>query len=215
MNKHLKVFCERYPQLEFLSAHIESAVEILVTCYKSGSVIYTCGNGGSASDSEHIVGELVKGFVLKREIPDSDVKLFSELYPDQASHIVSNLQQGIPAVSLVSNAALMTAIINDLDPAFIFAQQVYGMGREGDVLIAISTSGNSENVCNAAKVALAKGLKVISLTGQTGGVLTKFSTVTLKAPSSNVGYIQEYHLPIYHCLCLVLEDLCFGEDSLR
>jgi D-sedoheptulose 7-phosphate isomerase len=214
-HKYIDKLIIRNPELGTMAADIEEAVNLMYRCYLGDSTIFTCGNGGSASDSEHIVGELMKGFALKRELPVSKRKVILDLYPDQGDEICANLQQGIPAVSLVSSSALMTAILNDLDPAYIFAQQIYAIGRKGDVLIAISTSGNSANVVNAAKVALAKGMSVISLTGQTGGVLTKFSTVTLKAPSSNVGYIQEYHLPIYHCLCLVLEDLCFGEDSLR
>jgi len=212
-HKYIDQLFDRHPDLASMRSELEEAINLMHNCYLGDSTIYTCGNGGSASDSEHIVGELMKGFALKREIPSYDQQIIMDLYPDDGIEMCANLQQGIPAVSLVSNKALMTAILNDLDPIYLFAQQIYSIGRKGDVLIAISTSGNSANVVNAAKIALAKEMSVISLTGQTGGVLNKFSTVTLKAPSSNVGYIQEYHLPIYHCLCLVLEDLCFGENS--
>ena len=213
MNQHHKYInnlVDLNPELGPLVSSIEQAIDLLHSCYIGGGTILTCGNGGSASDAEHIVGELMKGFALKRELPPSEKSKFVDLYPDEGFDMSMNLQQGIPAVSLVSSSALMTAILNDLDPTYLFAQQIYSMGREGDVLIAISTSGNSLNVVNAAKVALAKGLSVIALTGEAGGMLENSATVSIKAPSPNVGRIQEYHLPIYHCLCLVLEDRCFG-----
>ena len=213
-HKYIDQLFKRYPNLGHLGEDIEEVISIMHDCYLCGSTIYACGNGGSASDSEHIVGELMKGFALPRTISEDEKKVFLDLYPDNGIEISENLQQGIPAVSLVSSSALMTAILNDLDPTYVFAQQIYSVGRKGDVLIAISTSGNSSNVINAAKVALAKGLSVISLTGQTGGELVKYSSASLKVPSTNVGHIQEYHLPIYHCICLVLEDICFGEVSL-
>lgn len=212
-HKYINNLVSRYPELSDVTKEIENAIDVLQRCYKGGSTIYTCGNGGSAADADHIVGELMKGFALKREISTSEKKIFSNLYPDTAADMCANLQQGIPAVSLVSNSALMTAILNDLDPKYLFAQQIYSIGRTGDVLIAISTSGNSVNVINAAKVALAKGLKVITLTGQDNGILGQYSSVNINAPSVNVAHIQEYHLPIYHCMCLVLEDLSFGVGS--
>ena len=209
-NKHIRSLITSYPTLNDLAQDIETAIHLLHRCYLNNSIIYTCGNGGSSSDAEHIVGELMKSFVLKRELPSSEIAAFCDLYPDNGKEIFENLQKGIPAVSLVSNTALMTAISNDQDPTYVFAQQIYAIGRKGDVLIAISTSGNSSNVVKAAKVALAKELTVISLTGRSGGTLSDYSTVNIKAPSSVVARIQEYHLPIYHCLCLALEDLCFG-----
>lgn len=210
-SKHIIKLISHYPELDNQIHNIKTVVKILYDCYQSKSTIYTCGNGGSASDAEHIVGELMKGFALKRELSLSEVALFENLYSETGKDICKNLQKGIPAVSLVSNAALTTAILNDLDPTYLFAQQVYAIGRKGDVLIAISTSGNSKNVINAAKVALAKGISVVSLTGKSGGELNAYSTINIKAPSSDVARIQEYHLPIYHCICLALEELCFDD----
>ncbi|MDB4085548.1 SIS domain-containing protein [Amylibacter sp.] len=210
-SKHIIKLISHYPELDNQIQNIKKAIRLLHDCYKSNTTIYTCGNGGSASDAEHIVGELMKGFALKRELSLSEVASFENLYSESGKDICKNLQQGIPAISLVSNAALTTAILNDLDPAYLFAQQVYSLGKKGDVLIAISTSGNSRNVINAAKVALAKEISVVSLTGNSGGELNTHSTITIKAPSNDVARIQEYHLPIYHCICLALEELCFGD----
>jgi D-sedoheptulose 7-phosphate isomerase len=211
MNKtdFIDKLCVRYPDLDFLKPNIINAVNIMIKCYKNGGVIYTCGNGGSAADANHIVGEIMKGFHLKRALSNNQVEEIANLYPDEALEIAKNLQQSIPAVSLVSNNALLTAISNDGNPDYVFAQQIYGLGKPGDVLLAISTSGNSLNIVNAAKVALARNLSVIVLTGSSGGKLKEHSSLTIQVPSVNVAEIQEYHLPIYHCICAMMENILF------
>tara|TARA_B110000211_G_scaffold234597_1_gene304977 strand:+ start:4093 stop:4728 length:636 start_codon:yes stop_codon:yes gene_type:complete len=200
----------RYSELGPLRETLDDGLKLLYETYKSGRKIMVCGNGGSAADSEHIVGELMKGFKSKRAIREDQAQAFNSMYPRDSEGFIKNLQQGIPSLSLVSNAALTSAIINDGEASYVFAQQVFGIGKPGDVLIAISTSGNSENVVKAAQVANVLGMKVIVLSGAAGGKLRELATVSICVPSSDVAEIQELHLPIYHCLCLGLEKLCFG-----
>ncbi len=195
----------RYSKLEVCKQEIINAVEILIEAYKNHHKLLVCGNGGSASDSEHIVGELMKGFVKKRLIPN---ELRKKLNDDELS---SYLQGALPAISLTVENALSTAFANDQNPVFCFAQQVYGLGVENDVLLCISTSGNSKNCVYAGKVAKAINMKLISLTGQKESNLEKISDVTIHAPEIETYKIQECHLPIYHCICLVLENEFFEE----
>lgn len=190
---------ERYPQLNICAKYIEKALAFMVDTYKNGGKILVCGNGGSASDADHIVGELMKGFLKDRKITD-------ERIPQE---LRGKLQGALPAISLSAHTSLMTATINDNDADMIFAQQVYGYAKENDLLIAISTSGNSKNVVNAVKVAKSLGVKAISLTGETGGELKQFADVTICAPSTETYKIQEYHLPIYHYLCAKVEEEIF------
>ena len=166
-----------------------------------------CGNGGSAADCEHTVGELMKGFRLKRCLKESDKKRFDGL--ENGKYISSNLQGTLRAVSLVSQSALMTAYINDVKSDLVFAQQVWGYGDAGDVLLAFSTSGNSENVYNAAVTAKALGCKTVSVTGKDGGRLKAESDVCIILPSFDTARIQEYTLPVYHVLCAALESEFF------
>jgi len=202
---------ERYPQLKQLNKKLIKSVEILIESISQGAKILICGNGGSAADSEHIVGELMKGFVLPRKIKFQTQVAIRNEYPNIAEYLISNLQIGIPAISLVSHTALTSAFSNDKAPDLIFAQQVLGYGNKGDILIAISTSGNSSNVLYAAQIARVIGLKVISLTGNKGGKLKEISTVLLNVPDEETYKIQELHLPIYHAICLALENELFGE----
>ena len=195
----------RYSKLEVCKQEIIDAVEVLIEAYKGHHKLLVCGNGGSASDSEHIVGELMKGFVKKRTIPD---ELREKLNDDELS---SYLQGALPAISLTVENALSTAFSNDQNPVFCFAQQVYGLGVQNDVLLCISTSGNSKNCVYAGKVAKALNMKLISLTGQKASNLEKISDVTIHAPEIETYKIQECHLPIYHCICLVLENEFFEE----
>ena len=190
----------RYPALESCREDIEKALCLMVETYKKGGKILVCGNGGSAADSEHIVGELMKGFVLKREVDDNRI----------SENLRSKLQGALPAISLVSQSAILSAYINDVDPDMVYAQLVYGYGKEGDLLIGLSTSGSSKNVVNAACVANSIGMKTLSLTGMGGGALADISTVTIKAPETETYKIQEYHLPIYHYLCKEVEKAFFG-----
>ena len=192
----------RYPQLKGCEGEIAKAFDLLLTCYRGGGKVLTCGNGGSAADAEHIVGELLKKFRKHRDI-DSGIaaKLPQEL--------VAKLEGALPAVSLVSMSGILTAFANDVAWETAFAQQVYGLGNPGDVLIALSTSGNSANCVNAALVAKAKGMKVISMTGEGGGKLGELADAAVKVPESETFKIQELHLPIYHALCAELEEALF------
>ena len=192
----------RYPQLEGCRGEIEKAFDILLACYRAGGKVLVCGNGGSASDSEHIVGELMKKFRRHRDI---DAVLAAKLPPELAA----KLEGALPAVSLVSMSGILTAFANDVAWETAFAQQVVGLGCPGDVLIALSTSGNSANCVNAARVARAKGMKVVSLTGAGGGKLGALADAALAVPETETYKIQELHLPIYHALCAALEDALF------
>jgi D-sedoheptulose 7-phosphate isomerase len=209
----LKKLIADYPILESVSKNILNSHYMLKECIINGGKILTCGNGGSAADAEHIVGELMKGFRLKRELTMRQVEKIAKLYPEEADFLAQNLQQAIPAISLVSSVSLSTAFANDVNTDFVFAQQIYGIGNSGDVLIAISTSGSSANVINAAKIARIKSVKVIGLTGIKGGKLERYCTVIIKAPGSGVAEIQELHLPIYHCICSMLEKSLFYSEN--
>ena len=200
---------ERYPLLTILREKLIATAEELANCCRKGGKILVCGNGGSAADSLHIVGELMKSFVLKRRIsPEVQLKLRSQ-WGEEADYYIENLEEAIPAISLVNEVSLMTAYSNDKTADLIFAQQVLGYGKLGDVLISISTSGNSANILHAAKVANALGVKVISLTGNSGGKLGELSDILLNVPSEITYQIQELHLPLYHTICLILETELF------
>ena len=204
---------ERYPALECCRRSIEDALEIMIGAIGSGGKIMTCGNGGSASDAQHIVGELMKGFILPREIERFNQKFSARIdreYPEHAAYLKKNLQSAIPAISLVGETALMTAFSNDKAADLIFAQQVLGLGRAGDVLLAISTSGNSANVIYALETARALDIKTIGLTGRTGGKMASMVDVLIAAPADGAYKVQEFHLPIYHALCLALEAEIFS-----
>jgi len=204
---------ERYPALEICRKDLISATEKICNCFNGGNKILICGNGGSAADSLHIVGELMKGFNLPRKIETFDknfVERAEKLFPADVDYFKKNLQCALPAISLVSEISLSTAVANDNAADLIFAQQIFGLGRRGDILLAISTSGNSANVLYAAKVAKILGLEIISLTGRTGGKLKNISDVTICAPADSAYTIQEFHLPIYHALCIAAENEFFS-----
>ena len=192
----------RYPQLKGCEGEIAKAFDLLLTCYKGGGKVLACGNGGSAADAEHIVGELLKKFRKHRDI---DIGIAAKLPPE----LVAKLEGALPAVSLVSMSGILTAFANDVAWETAFAQQVYGLGNSGDVLIALSTSGNSANCVNAALVAKAKGLKVISMTGAGGGKLAALADAAIRVPETETYKIQELHLPVYHALCAGLEEILF------
>jgi len=192
----------RYPQLKPCKEEIGKAFDILLTSYRNGGKVLTCGNGGSASDSEHIVGELLKKF---RKHRNTDAWLAAKLPPE----LVAKLEGALPAISLVSMSGIITAFANDVAWETVFAQQVVGLGRTGDVLIALSTSGNSVNCVNAALVAKAKGMKVIAMTGMGGGKLGELADAAVKVPEKETFKIQELHLPVYHALCAAIEEALF------
>lgn len=202
---------ERYPKLASIKNNIEIAIEELIKTTQNDGTILICGNGGSASDSDHIVGELMKGFVLKRPMTKDFSNKLLDKFPNDHQYLLDNLQRGIRSISLMSHNALVSAFSNDKAPDLIFAQQVLGYGKAGDALISISTSGNSKNVVHAAQVAKVMGISVISLTGDTGGLLKDLSDVLINVPERETYKVQEYHLPIYHCICLALENEFFGE----
>ena len=208
--KKIDQLLERYPALEICRDNLLEAVDKICATFKNGGKLMTCGNGGSAADAQHIVGELMKGFILPREITGDFVRRAEKFFPDDADYFRANLQGALPAISLVGENALNTAFANDKAPDLIFAQQVFGLGKRGDILLAISTSGNSENVVYAVEVAKILGVTTISLTGKRGGKLKHISDVTICAPADETFQIQELHLPIYHALCLAAENEFFG-----
>ena len=182
-------------------------------CYKNGGKLLIAGNGGSAADSEHIVGELMKGFKNPRKLSDKQRKKLISINRELGETLANNLQGTLPAIALDGHLALTTAYMNDCEPLICFAQQVNGFGNQGDVFLGISTSGNSKNILYASTVAKAKGLKIIGLTGQRDSKLSEVADVCVKAPQIETYMIQELHLPIYHCWCLMLEDKFFGDNN--
>ena len=210
MRKILDDLIMRYPVLADERDAIWQAYEIMEECYLHKGKLLIAGNGGSASDSEHICGELMKSFLLKRRLPQELREKLVEIDRDAGEELAENLACALPAIPLVSQAALNTAYINDVGSNGIFAQQVFGLGCDGDVFIGISTSSNSKNIVQASVIAKAVGIKVIVLTGQSGGKLQNYSDVCVKAPETETFKIQELHLPIYHCWCMMLEERFFG-----
>lgn len=206
LEKHIDLLLARYPALECVKDDVIKAYLLLEESFKNGGKLLVAGNGGSAADAEHIVGELMKGFKKSRK-PKSEFadKLVTE-NPELGSVLAENLQEALPAIALDGHPALSTAYINDCEPLLGFAQQVNGYGKAGDIFLGISTSGNSKNVLYAVTTAHAKGLKVIGLTGAKESKLQAMSDVCIKVPQTETYMIQELHLPIYHCLCLMLED---------
>jgi D-sedoheptulose 7-phosphate isomerase len=205
---HLDTFAQRHPALTATHAPLVQAAAVICRCHASGGMLLVCGNGGSAADSEHIVGELVKTFILHRAIPPIDTERLREQGCDDS--LAAALQQGVRAIALTTNSALLTAICNDTDACMIFAQQVYVYGRPGDVLLALSTSGNSQNVVNAVKVGRAFGLHCIGLTGGNPSAMDDLCHTLIKVPATETLAVQEYHLPIYHVLCQMIEEQLFG-----
>lgn len=213
IKKHIDLLCERYPALKIVEDDIARAYQILEDSYKNGGKLLVAGNGGSAADAEHIVGELMKGFKLPRK-PQSDFadKLIQTNTELGAVLAELTCRGALPAIALDGHPALSTAYMNDCEPLLCFAQQVNGYGKTGDVFLGISTSGNSKKVLYAATTAHAKGMKVIGLTGAKSSKLEQMSDVCIKVPQIETYMIQEFHLPVYHCLCLMLEDEFFWEN---
>ena len=205
---------KRYPALDICRSSLFESVEMICDGFRNGGKLITCGNGGSAADAMHIVGELMKGFLLSRKLEEFNpefVRRAHELFPTDVEFFKANLQGALPAVSLVGETSLMTAFANDVAPNLIFAQQLFGLGKRGDVLIAISTSGNSDNVLFAVEVAKIMGIKVVAMTGRRGGRLRHLSDVAICVPADSAYTIQEFHLPIYHMICITAENEFFGD----
>ena len=196
---------KRYPILERVREDIEAVYGILERCYENGGKLLIAGNGGSAADAEHIVGELMKGFVKRRPVTEEMKEALEKADPVRGKELSEKLQGGLPAIALVDHAALSTAFANDVDGMLSYAQQVNGYGKPGDVFLGISTSGNAENVMYAAETAKAKGMQVVGLTGKDGGKLAGIADAAVIVPEMETYKIQELHLPVYHALCLMLE----------
>ncbi len=209
--QHLDTLLARYPVLQSVRAEIEAAFCLLESCYESGGKLLIAGNGGSCADSGHIVGELMKGFCKPRHVSPALADALCKADPVRGAALANALQGALPAIALTEHAALNTAFMNDVKDGadMAFAQQINGYGQTGDVFLGITTSGNSRNVLYAAVTARARGLKVIGLTGNGGGALKELADVTICVPSSETYQIQELHLPVYHCLCLMLEERFF------
>lgn len=207
--RYLAELTERYPVLKQVEGDIRDLYETVRESYENGGKLLIAGNGGSCADSEHIVGELMKGFVKKRAVPEEMAKNLKAVDPERGEKLACSLQQGLAAIALTGHTALSTAFLNDVDGEVIYAQQVYGYGKPGDVLLGITTSGNSENIMYAAVAAKAKGMKVVGLTGRDGGKLKGICDAAVVVPETETFKIQELHLPVYHALCLMLEEHFF------
>ena len=208
--KHIDTLINRYPNLIVCKDSVIKAYEILEESYSKGGKLLVCGNGGSASDSEHIVGELMKEFKLKRKVYAAQAEIMKTIDLELGTTLAEHLQGALPAITLTAHSSLITAFMNDSEPVLVFAQQVNGYGNPEDVFMGFSTSGNSANVLYATITAKARGLKVIGLTGAKENRLMKFADVCICVPETQTYKIQELHLPVYHCLCLMLEDKFFG-----
>lgn len=213
LEKHIDLLIDRYPVLEACKEDIISGYELLEECYTNGGKLLIAGNGGSAADAEHIAGELMKRFKTPRPIPNELKEKLIKIDPVRGENLSKNLERPLMAIPLVAHEALTTAYINDVDGLGVFAQQLYGFGKKNDVFLGISTSGSSQNVMSATVVARALGIKVLGLTGELGGELNMVSNVCVKVPETETYRIQELHLPVYHCWCLMLEDHFFGADA--
>lgn len=210
---YIKDLILRYPVLSVCKENIHSAYDVLEKCFSSGGKLLIAGNGGSSADSDHITGELLKSFVLPRKIDDNFFASLHEVDSEMADYLRDKLEMALPAISLSNNTAVLTATSNDIDVATIFAQQLMGLGKKGDVFLGISTSGNSKNILYAVAVAKAKGLKTIALSGRDGGKLKRICDISIVVPEKETYKIQELHLPIYHALCMDLEEFFFGDRT--
>ncbi len=209
-NIFLEEMTSRHPALAAVQSSVAAAGEALIGCFSQGHKLLVCGNGGSAADAEHIVGELMKGFESHRPLDATWKEKLMGIAPDRGEHLASKLQFALPAIALNAHTSLLTAIANDSDPALIFAQQVMGYGSPGDVLMALTTSGNSQNIVDAAITARARGMQVIALTGTSGGRLKTYADILINVPETRTFLVQELHLPVYHTLSLIVENHFFG-----
>ena len=209
MISYVEKLVERFPELKPQQKSIQAFCDAIVSSYKKDGKVMLCGNGGSAADAEHITGELLKGFMTKRPLSPKKIKLFNKYFENQTDARL--LQEGIPAVPLVSLMSGLTAFINDVSPELAFAQMVFALGKKQDLLIVISTSGNSVNTVKAAQVAKAMGIKTVALVGKGGGKLKEICDISFVAPANETYLVQEYHLPVYHAICAEVERVLFGE----
>lgn len=209
----INLLISRYPVLGEVKREMIDAYLVMEECYQHDGKMLIAGNGGSAADSEHFAGELMKRFRMPRPVPPEFADRLRSIDPERGENLARNLERGLMAIPLVAHEALTTAYINDVDGLGVFAQQLFGFGRPGDVFLGISTSGNSRNIMSATVVARALGIKVIGLTGKSGGELASVADVCIKVPADETYMIQELHLPVYHCWCLMLEEKFFGNNQ--
>ena len=207
---HLNELVARYPSLAEIRHDIEKAYSLMESCYENDGKLLIAGNGGSAADAEHMAGELMKRFMKPRPVPKSFRERLVSVDENIGGRLADNLERGLMAIPLVAHEAMTTAYMNDVDALGVFAQQLYGFGRKGDIFLGISTSGNSKNIINAAVTAKALDIKVIALTGSQGGWLADYADITVKVPGTETYKIQELHLPVYHTWCMMLEERFFG-----
>lgn len=209
--KHLELLIERYPALAVCESEIKRAIEAIIACYEKGGKLLLCGNGGSCADCDHIVGELMKGFLKKRPLDESKKAKMREKCAELDDATLSKLQSGLGAISLPSITALGSAFNNDVDPELTYAQATLALGKAGDVFIGLSTSGNAKNVAAAARVAKGLGMTVIGMSGEGGGKLAALSDIAIRVPESETFKIQELHLPVYHAICAEVEEYFYSK----
>ena len=209
--KHLELLIERYPALAVCESEIKRAIEAIIACYEKGGKLLLCGNGGSCADCDHIVGELMKGFLKKRPLDESKKAKMREKCAELDDATLSKLQSGLGAISLPSITALGSAFNNDVDPELTYAQATLALGKAGDVFIGLSTSGNAKNVAAAARVAKGIGMTVIGMSGEGGGKLAALSDIAIRVPESETFKIQELHLPVYHAICAEVEEYFYSK----
>lgn len=209
--KHLELLIERYPALAVCESEIKRAIEAIIACYEKGGKLLLCGNGGSCADCDHIVGELMKGFLKKRPLDESKKAEMREKCAELDDATLSKLQSGLGAISLPSITALGSAFNNDVDPELTYAQATLALGKAGDVFIGLSTSGNAKNVAAAARVAKGLGMTVIGMSGEGGGKLAALSDIAIRVPESETFKIQELHLPVYHAICAEVEEYFYSK----
>jgi D-sedoheptulose 7-phosphate isomerase len=214
MSLTIDILLQNHPSLKACRDTVESARDLLIDTYRDGGKLLLCGNGGSCADCDHIAGELLKGFLSHRPLSEEDCLTLADTLPEGEADpdlylLAGQLQGGLPAISLPSQTAAVTAVSNDTDPALIFAQLVWALGQAGDTLVCLSTSGNSRNVVLAAKAARAKGMAVLALTGEADSLLSTLADVTVQVPACDTYRVQEYHLPVYHYLCAAVEEALF------
>jgi len=196
---------ERYPALSGIRNSVSEAAEMIIDCYTRGGKLMICGNGGSSAEADHFTGELMKSFELRRPLDDSFKKRLQDISPKRGRYLAENLEHGLPAISLSSNSSVILAVGNDIDLSLVFAQQVIGYGNENDILIGISTSGNSKNITDACITAKALNLNVIGITGKTGGKMKQYCDVIVKIPETGTALVQEVQLPVIHTICRIVE----------
>lgn len=209
----INLLLNRYPELKNSIDNIQKSIETIIETYKKGGKVLIAGNGGSAADAEHIAAELLKSFIKKRPIKTELKNKLMEIDKEKGEYIADTLEEPLQAIALTSHIGLSTAYLNDKDPYLIFAQQLLAFGKEKDVFIAISTSGNAKNILYAAALAKALGIKIISLTNESGGKLSKMADIAIKAPAKETYRVQEYHIPIYHAICIEVEKYFFPLDK--